>query len=67
MIEDKLFFILISHTYEGKIHDKYICDKENLSYPQNINLWVDGGFLGYKPRNAGVMMSARKSRGKKTY
>ena len=59
-----LRILWVSHTYEGKIHDKHICDKENLSYPQNINLWVDGGFLGYKPKNAGVMMPTRKPRGK---
>ena len=59
-----LRILWISHTYEGKIHDKHICDKENLCYPQNINLWVDGGFLGYKPKNAVVMMPTRKPRGK---
>lgn len=59
-----LRIVWISQTYAGKIHDKHICDKENLIYPNGINLWQDGGFLGYKPDNVIIRMPLRKPRGR---
>lgn len=59
-----LRIVWMSQTYEGKIHDKHICDNENLRYPSGIRLWQDGGFLGYKPENVIIKMSIRKPRGK---
>jgi hypothetical protein len=59
-----LRIVWMSQTYEGKIHDKTICDKENLLFPKGIRLWQDGGFLGYTPENVIIKMPARKPRGR---
>jgi hypothetical protein len=59
-----LHIVWISQTYEGKVHDKKICDRENLLFPKGIRLWQDGGFLGYRPENVIIKMPARKPRGK---
>ncbi|OAV73111.1 hypothetical protein Barb6_00530 [Bacteroidales bacterium Barb6] len=53
-----------SQTYEGKIHDKPVRDRENLRFPAGIRLWQDGGFLGYEPENVIIKMPARKPGGK---
>ncbi|KAA6310259.1 hypothetical protein EZS27_038407 [termite gut metagenome] len=54
----------MSQTYEGKVHDKKICDTENLVFPKGIRLWQDNGFLGYIPENVIIKMPARKPRGR---
>jgi hypothetical protein len=59
-----LRIVWMSQTYDGKIHDKHICDRELLTFPQGIRLWQDGGFLGYNPGNVIIKMPVRKPRGK---
>ncbi|KAA6331293.1 hypothetical protein EZS27_020076, partial [termite gut metagenome] len=59
-----LRIVWISQTYEGKVHDKKICDTENLAFPKGIRLWQDSGFLGYIPENVIIKMPARKPRGR---
>ncbi|KAA6343255.1 hypothetical protein EZS27_009047 [termite gut metagenome] len=59
-----LRIVWISQTYEGKIHDKTICDRENLVFPKGIRLWQDRGFLGYTPENVTIKMPIRKPRGR---
>jgi hypothetical protein len=47
-IEERLVQYL-SETYPGRIHDKCICDIEELVFPPEINLFQDTGFQGYQP------------------
>jgi hypothetical protein len=39
----------LSPTYAGKVNDKKIADKEDISYPRNTTLFKDTGFQGYEP------------------
>lgn len=41
--------VFLSDTYEGKKHDKAICDEEGFQFPQGSKLWKDLGFQGYEP------------------
>lgn len=41
--------VFLSDTYEGKKHDKAICDEEDFQFPQGSKLWKDLGFQGYEP------------------
>ncbi len=54
----------LSQTYEGKKHDKKICDEENYSFPQNSILFQDTGFQGYEPEGAITCQPKKKPRGK---
>jgi hypothetical protein len=59
-----LRIVWMSQTYAGKIHDKHICDLEELNLPAGTTLWQDGGFLGHNPENVNVKMPTRKPRGR---
>lgn len=39
----------LSQTYEGKKHDKAICDEEAYTFPKQATLYKDSGFQGYEP------------------
>lgn len=39
----------LSQTYEGKKHDKAICDTEEYTFPDESTLYQDSGFQGYDP------------------
>jgi hypothetical protein len=39
-----------SETYPGRVHDKHICDAEELGFPADIDLCQDTGFQGYLQR-----------------
>lgn len=54
--------IYLSMTYEGKIHDKTICDEEKYEFPDEIHLFQDSGFQGYKPGNVIVLMPQKKTK-----
>lgn len=41
--------LYLSPTYEGKEHDKTICDEEQIRFDIPIVLWEDLGFLGLNP------------------
>jgi len=41
-------------TYEGKAHDKSICDEEQIKFDVPVVLWEDLGFMGLTPNNADV-------------
>lgn len=55
----------LSQTYEGKIHDKKIADKENPSLPDGIRLFKDTGFQGYDPLGVINLQPKKKPKGKK--
>jgi len=54
--------LYLSPTYEGKAHDKSICDEEQIKFDLPITLWEDLGFLGLNPDNAEVKRPIKKPR-----
>jgi hypothetical protein len=53
----------LSGTYEGKKHDKKICDEERLTFPPDISLYKDTGFQGYEPSGVQTYQPKKKPRG----
>jgi hypothetical protein len=62
-MERKILFL--SDTYEGRVHDKKICDEEPFDFNKEIELLQDLGFLGHAPKNAKVQMPVKQSKYKK--
>ena len=57
---DNREIIYVGVTVEGKIHDKALCDKENLTIPTNCTLWQDLGYQGNNPEGVTVKMPIKK-------
>ena len=56
--------LYISQTWEGKIHDKMMCDIEELKFSKNVRLWLDSGFEGFNPENAEINRPKKKPKGR---
>jgi hypothetical protein len=54
----------LSDTYEGRRHDKAIADQEDISYPDEVDLYQDTGFQGYAPDGVTINQPSKKPRGK---
>lgn len=54
----------LSDTYEGKKHDKKICDEEQPTFPEGSTLYKDTGYQGYEPENVNTIQPKKKPRGK---
>lgn len=54
----------LSKTYEGKKHDKKICDEEGHKFPAGSILLQDTGYQGYKPDNVLILQPKKKPRKK---
>ena len=54
--------LYLSSTYEGKAHDKTVCDQEQIRFDVPITLREDLGFLGLNPDNAEVKRPIKKPR-----
>ena len=54
--------VFLSDTYEGKKHDKAICDQEDYQFPQGSKLWKDSGFQGYEPKGVITFQPKKKPR-----
>ena len=54
----------LSKTYEGKKHDKKICDEENYHFPDESILLKDTGYQGYEPDNVLNLQPKKKPRKK---
>ena len=52
--------LYLSPTYEGKVHDKSICDEEQIKFDVPVTLWEDLGFIGLEPDNAVVKRPIKK-------
>ena len=59
-INNKVLYL--SPTYEGKAHDKHICDEEQIRFDVPVILWEDTGFIGLNPDNADVRRPIKKPR-----
>lgn len=56
--------LYLSQTWEGKMHDKMMCDIEELTFNKKITLWLDSGFEGFNPINAIIKRPKKKPKGK---
>lgn len=54
--------LYLSDTYEGKKHDKAICDEEDYRFPEGTQLWKDTGFQGYEPEGVRTHQPKKKPR-----
>src|SRR5688500_7574309 len=61
-IEERLVRYL-SETYPGRMHDKRICDIEELVFPPEINLFQDTGFQGYESPGVTIYQPKKKPKG----
>jgi len=50
-------------TWEGKKHDKNICDEEGHEFPEGSTLYKDTGFQGYEPAGVDTRQPKKKPRG----
>lgn len=57
--------LYLSATYEGRIHDKKICDEEPFEFKQEIELLQDLGYQGHTPENAVIQMPVKSSKYRK--
>ena len=53
----------LSATYEGKKHDKKICDEENTRLPKGCDLYQDTGFQGFEIKGVNIHQPKKKPRG----
>lgn len=53
----------LSGTWEGKKHDKKICDDESHDFPKGSTLYKDTGFQGYEPAGVHTRQPKKKPRG----
>lgn len=56
--------LYLSWTYEGSVHDKTICDEEELNFSKKVSLWLDSGFEGFNPEKAIINRPKKKPRKK---
>jgi len=56
--------LYLSQTWEGKMHDKMMCDIEELEFSKKVRLWLDSGFEGFNPENAEINRPKKKPKGK---
>ena len=56
--------LYLSLTYEGSVHDKNICDEEQIRFDLPVVLWQDFGFIGLNPDNAQMYCPIKKPKGK---
>ena len=53
----------LGDTWEGKKHDKTICDMEGHEFPEGSVLYKDTGFQGYEPVGVHTRQPKKKPRG----
>jgi len=53
----------LSQTYEGKKHDKKICDEEKPRLPKDSDLYQDTGFQGHEITGVNIHQPKKKPRG----
>ena len=54
----------LGNTWEGKKHDKSICDDEGHEFPEESTLYQDTGFQGYQPAGVDIRQPKKKPRGR---
>jgi DDE superfamily endonuclease len=56
----------LSQTYEGRVPDKCIADREGIAYPPGTVLYKDSGFQGYEPAVAETYQAKKKAARRRT-
>ena len=56
--------LYLSPTYKGSVHDKNICDEEQIRFDVSVVLWQDSGFIGLNPAKVQVKRPMKKPKGK---
>lgn len=56
----------LSQTYEGRVPDKGIADREGITYPPGTVLHKDCGFQGYEPAGAQTYQAKKKAARRRT-
>jgi hypothetical protein len=51
----------LSQTYQGRVADKSIADREGIAYPLGTILYQDSGFQGYEPAVAEAYQAKKKA------
>src|SRR3954469_1433230 len=51
----------LSPTYQGRVADKTIADREGIAYPPGTTLYKDSGFQGYEPAVAKTYQAKKKA------
>ena len=54
----------LGYTWEGKKHDKKICDAEGHEFPEGSTLYKDTGYQGYEPTGVHTRQPKKKPRGR---
>ena len=54
----------LGDTWEGKKHDKKICDEEGHEFPEGSTLYKDTGYQGYEPAGVHTRQPKKKPRGR---
>ena len=54
----------LGYTWEGKKHDKKICDEEGHEFPEGSTLYQDTGYQGYEPVGVNICQPRKKPRGR---
>lgn len=65
MVNLETKIIYLSKTYQGRIHDKKICDKEPLKLKRNTELLQDSGFQGHQPQHVKIRQPKKNSKTRK--
>ena len=58
------YVVYLSPTVEGTIHDKKIADQNEIVFPDEIHLFQDSGYQGFKPNNVYIVQPFKKPRNK---
>lgn len=54
--------LYLSPTYPGSIHDKKICDEEQLQFSKTIPVWTDSGFQGLSSETAHIIFPTKRKK-----
>ena len=55
--------VLLTPSFEGRIHDKHIADTVGYTVPSGSNLYQDSGFQGFTRPGVNVIQPKKKPRG----
>ena len=54
--------VYLSPTYPGSVHDKSICNEENIEFFKKLQVFVDLGFLGLTSNVAQIIIPYKESK-----
>jgi hypothetical protein len=57
--------LYLSPTYAGSVHDKKICDREELTFFKKLQVITDLGFLGLSSETAHIIMPYKEKKNQK--